>query len=157
WAAYSAAQWQPLEAVLFALKAIAEAVPAHEAKSLPRLFGPPLLDSLEACLLQAERPPADDAAVHAHRLRRTAVELVASYSDWLRARPGLAARMMQMLLLALLRLPTTETAVRAAAARAFRDLAEPPARSCPDEEVHAWTEASAARQTVLTTVAPLSS
>ncbi|KAJ2159259.1 hypothetical protein GGF46_003143 [Coemansia sp. RSA 552] len=67
-----------VDALLFALRSIAEAVPSDEAAHLPRLFAP-------AVVIGRLQP----LVAHAAPAAPAAIALLGAYSDWLRAHAGL--------------------------------------------------------------------
>ncbi|KAJ3047212.1 hypothetical protein HK102_012981, partial [Quaeritorhiza haematococci] len=70
---------QPLEATLFALKAISEGISSDETVGIPVVFGPDILGALTGV-------PNTGATV---RVKRTALKVIGSYAPWLRKNPHL--------------------------------------------------------------------
>lgn len=91
---------QPLEATLFALYSVQEAVSSDENVYLPHLFSSSILGSLP-------RPPSSV------RLRSTALRLVGSYSAWFATQPGACLEAVQFVMQGLGELALAPTAARA--------------------------------------------
>ncbi|KAJ2894494.1 hypothetical protein GGI21_005284, partial [Coemansia aciculifera] len=88
---FSLSRWQGVEAVLFALRSIGEAVPSGEAAHLPRLFSADVLTHQLLPMLQATLDSsADRGAQWGLTATKAAVlGVVGAYGDWWRAHPEL--------------------------------------------------------------------
>ncbi|KAJ1672398.1 hypothetical protein GGF38_000029 [Coemansia sp. RSA 25] len=91
--AFAPAQWQGVEAVLFALRSIGEAVPDDEAEHLPRLFAPDAqLWGLSSFLGGAAAASTTSSKEQLWGLTATNAALlgvVGAYGDWWRAHAAL--------------------------------------------------------------------
>ncbi|KAJ2715522.1 hypothetical protein H4R19_001157 [Coemansia spiralis] len=123
-AGFSMAHWQNVEALLFALRSIGEAVPEAEDAHLPRLFSADMLAARFMPLLQAA-PDGDRATQWAlQTVKAGVVALIGAYSDWWRGHPELLALVVPCVTSSLSQPPLVQAAVAA-----FRRICE----SCRDQ------------------------
>ncbi|KAJ2795186.1 hypothetical protein H4R21_005214, partial [Coemansia helicoidea] len=123
-AGFSMAHWQHVEALLFALRCIGEAVPDAEDAHLPRLFSADMLAERFMPVLQAA-PAGDRAAQWALQTVKTAVvSLIGAYGDWWRGHPELLTVVVPCVTASL-----SQPSLVQAAVAAFRRICE----SCRDQ------------------------
>ncbi|KAJ2553846.1 hypothetical protein EV175_002790 [Coemansia sp. RSA 1933] len=87
---FSLESWQNLEALLFALRSIGEAVPESEATFLPRLFSSEVLAQSFMPVLQASVGDDDRTPQWGLVSIKTSIlSLIGAYGDWWKSHPGL--------------------------------------------------------------------
>ncbi|KAJ1816098.1 hypothetical protein LPJ56_004381, partial [Coemansia sp. RSA 2599] len=88
--AFSLANWQTIESVLFALKSIGEAVPESEAVHLQRLFSAELLSGHFMPVLQTTVDPSDRVSQWGlTSTKMSMLSLIGAYSEWWKGHPEL--------------------------------------------------------------------
>ncbi|KAJ2782469.1 hypothetical protein H4R18_002275 [Coemansia javaensis] len=92
--AFSLAHWQHVEALLFALRRIGEAVPEGEAAWLPRLFSAEMLAGrLVPLVAQDGSSAGGDAGAQwgLAAIKAAVIGLIGAYGEWWRGQPALLA------------------------------------------------------------------
>ncbi|KAJ2853309.1 hypothetical protein J3B02_003205, partial [Coemansia erecta] len=88
--AFSLANWQTIESVLFALKSIGEAVPESEAVHLQKLFSAELLSGHFMPVLQTTVDPNDRVSQWGlTSTKMSMLSLIGAYSEWWKGHPDL--------------------------------------------------------------------